>query len=426
MHIRDLNGKNVCILGFGREGQAMLAALRLHTPECEITIADQNEHITVDDAHCWKQIGTGWLENLEKFDVLIKSPGIPPTPQIDAQSSKLTSSTQIFFDSIKDTGATVIGVTGSKGKSTTSSLMYHILKAGHKEVYLVGNIGKPAIEHIADAKADTIFVLEMSSYQLMDMTVSPHIAIVTSFFPEHLDYHGSLQNYLEAKMHITKFQSKDDTVFYAHGFDGTKQIADKSPGQKIPYSLHDAPVALSETTLIGEHNLQNIGGAFLVSKFLGIDANTAIEAIKNFTPLPHRLQMIGTFHNIQWIDDAISTTPESTMAALDALGDQVSTLIVGGQNRGYDFEKLAARIAESHIQHIIAFPGSGPSIVKAIQNTGSNVNTYEAWDMKAVVEIAKRVTEHDKICLLSTASPSYNIFKNFEDKGDQFAACIRA
>lgn len=406
----------------------MLRALRAHATSWNAVIVEQypaehltGQHVTVNRI----ADETLALGDLDQFDVIIKSPGIPPNEELAALGHKVTSSTQIFLDTIAESGATVIGITGSKGKSTTSSLIYDILKAGGKDVHLVGNIGKPSIDHLQDAKQGTIFVLEMSSYQLMNLTRSPHVAVVTSFFPDHLDYHGSLSAYLDAKMHITRFQSAEDTVFFAAASDGAKQIADQSPGKKIAYSKEDAPIALSETKLIGDHNLQNISGAFLVGRFFGIDDTVAIEAIKRFQPLPHRLQLLGTHHGIRWIDDAISTTPESTIAALDALGDDVNTLIVGGQDRGYDFASLGKRIAASRIEHVIFFPGSGPSIVKAIHEAGSNASVHAASDMEAVVDIAKRVTIPGKICLLSTASPSYNIFKNFEDKGDQFISFIK-
>jgi UDP-N-acetylmuramoylalanine-D-glutamate ligase len=209
MKIQDLLGKKICMLGYGREGKAMVEAIRTHVKKFKLTVADENPDVLKELAETtpyYLQSGANWLDNLETFDVIIKSPGIPPNPQLDAQHSKLTSSTQIFFDTIAESGSTVIGVTGSKGKSTTASLLFAMLKLGKKEVHLVGNIGEPAISHIHDAKNRTLFVMEMSSYQLMDLTVSPQIAVITSFFPEHLNYHGSLEAYMEAKKHITKFQ----------------------------------------------------------------------------------------------------------------------------------------------------------------------------------------------------------------------------
>ena len=369
MHIEELSGKSICILGFGREGQATARALEKYATGCRVTIADQNCELRIANCEC--QLGDGYLKNLDHFDVIIKSPGIPPHPELKAQSSKLTTATQIFLDSIADSGATVVGVTGSKGKSTTASLIYEILKAHSSKLkaqsYLIGNIGEPALDHLDDAKPGAIFVMEMSSYQLMDLTRSPHIAMITTFFPEHLDYHGSESAYMEAKKHITRFQRKNDVVFYNSYSDGAREIAMESSGTRVPFSADECPVPIEETHLIGDHNRSNIAAAYKVALHLKCDPKIAVAAIKKFKGLPHRLQSLGIHHGIEWIDDAISTTPESTIAALDALGDRVTTIILGGQDRGNDFSELGRRIVTSSIEHVILFPGSGGRIREAIE-----------------------------------------------------------
>jgi len=446
MHIRDLAGKSICILGFGREGQAMLKALEEYSPGCEVTVADRNAAVTLPaGSHHWLQVGDGWLKNLDKFDMIIKSPGIPPSV-LSTFHFPLSTPSQIFFDSIADTGATVIGVTGSKGKSTTASLIYHILRTSQKanpstplragkptrHILLVGNIGEPAIAHIADAKRGTIFVMEMSSYQLMDLAVSPHIAVVTAFFPEHLDYHGSVEAYREAKNHITRFQTKEDTVFFAADSAGALEIAQESKGSRIPFSTADAPVAIEETKLIGTHNASNSAAAFLVSRELGVSKDVAIAAIRSFTPLPHRLQSLGINHGIEWVDDSISTTPESAIAALNALGDRVATIILGGQDRGYDFTPLAERLKKSKVQTVILLPESGKRIGEALKKANVQVQIFDAKNMEEAVTTAKIQAKSYKlkatsssVVLLSPASPSYGMFKNFEDRGDQFAQAVR-
>ncbi len=434
MKIQELEGKKICILGYGREGKAMIEAIRSHVKKCKITVADENADALKELAETtpyYLQSGTEWLSNLETFDVIIKSPGIPPNPQLEAQRTKLTSATQIFFDTITGTGATVIGVTGSKGKSTTASLIYALLKTGKKEVHLVGNIGEPAISHIDDAKNRTLFVMELSSYQLMDLMTSPQIAVITSFFPEHLNYHGSLEAYMEAKKHITKFQKDGDMVFFCAASHGASEIAKDGDGTKIPFAAGDAPVRMNETKLIGDHNLSNIAGAFTVATRLGIPEGTAINVIKAFQGLPHRLQSLGIHNGKEWVDDAISTTPESTIAALDALEDHTTTIILGGQDRGNDFTELGKAISKSAVHTVILFPGSGPRIKQAIKDAGAQVEFFEAASMEEAVAIAKKaaggrspVAGHP-IILLSTASPSYGMFKNFEEKGDLFGKYIR-
>lgn len=427
MHIKDLNGKTVCILGFGREGQATLRAVEKYNAKCKITIADSNRELRISNYET--QLGPDCLKNLERFDVIIKSPGIPPNLLQTKNYKLLTSSTQIFFDTIANTNASVIGVTGSKGKSTTSSLIYEILKAAKKDAHLIGNIGKPALDYLDLAKDGTIFVMEMSSYQLMDMTVSPHIAVITSFFPEHLDYHGSFDAYKEAKKHITKYQTSEDIAIFNRESSGAVEIANESNGKKIPFSTDDSPVLLEKTHLLGRHNLSNIAAAWTVSQELGIAQEIAVAAITTFHGLPHRLQSLGMHNDIEWIDDAISTTPESTMAALEALGDRVETIIVGGQDRGNDFTELAKAIAQSKIQTVILFPGSGPRIREVLEKAQARADIFEANSMQEAVETAKLQTTNYQlptrpIVLLSTASPSYNMFKNFEEKGLEFQRCL--
>ncbi len=424
MTIQSLAHRKICILGFGREGRAMAEALEKEAPGCGITVADQSETIEVPPKYK-TQTGGDWLLDLQRFDVLIKSPGIPPLPAFTPVADKLTTSTQIFLETVKASGALVIGVTGSKGKSTTSALLYAILKAAGKNVHLVGNIGEPAMKHLGDAKPDAIFVMEMSSYQLMDLTVSPDIAVVTSFFPEHLDYHGSLEAYLDAKKSITRFQPESGVVFYHEAFEEAREIAMLSKAKKIGFSGKDAGVKSSEILLKGAHNLGNIAGALAVALHLKIDEEVALDAIRTFKGLPHRLETVAVKDGIEWVNDSISTTPETAVAALNALGDGVSTVIVGGQDRGYDFSLLAKRLLTSNVKTVILLPDSGFVIGKEIERAGVPVLLTEAKDMNDAVALAKSHTEKG-IVLLSPASPSYGHFRNFEDRGEQFRTLAKA
>ncbi len=433
MHLKDLNGKKIIILGFGREGRAMLKAIEDNGVEADVTIGDQNSKFQIPNSKFVS--GSDYLQNLDEYDVVIKSPGIPPCDELDAVKDKLTNSTQIFLDTVMEADSTVIGVTGSKGKSTTVSLIHEILKNAGKDSHLVGNIGEPSITHVSEAGSDVIFVLEMSSYQLMQCTTSPQIAVVTSFFPEHLDYHGStslttggspIENYLEAKKNIARFQSEADVIFYNSEYEETKSVADESKGQSISFSKSNSPLELNETMLLGTHNLNNIAAAYSVATHLGVSKADSIEAIKNFEGLPHRLQNFGEKDGIIWVDDSISTTPETAIAALDALGDQVETIILGGQDRGNDFSDLGKRIASSSVKKVILMGESGPRIKDAIESAGADVQFYEASNIQSAVETAKANCQSANlpICLLSPASPSYGMFKDFEERGDEFRRCI--
>lgn len=424
MLLRQLTGKKICILGFGREGQATLAALEREKIDADITIVDSSAGVPAREGYDI-MTGESHLDNLDQYDVIIKSPGIKPTPKLEALGSKLTNATQIFLDEAKARGSMVIGVTGTKGKSTTSSLIYEILKEAGKDVHLVGNIGIPALDHLDHAKSGALFVMELSSAQLMDITTSPHIAVITSFFPEHLDYHGTVDAYRDAKAHITRFQTKNDTVVFHHRFDEVRSMAEQSKGTNIPCSESDTPVSIEETKLIGAHNLGNIALAWKACEVMGIDRTTAIEAIKNFTPLRHRLESLGLHHGIEWVDDAISTTPQSAIAAIDALGERVGSIILGGQDRGLDFSPLAERLSTSSIKHVILFGEDGPRIGDEIVKKAPMIALHSATTMEEVIQQAIDVTPKGTVCLLSPASPSYDMFKNYEEKGDRFAEEIK-
>jgi len=232
MNLNYLKDKNILILGFAREGLDTFLFLRKFFPAKILAVADQTDarHLTLDakrllqkDKNVETHFGPDYLKRIGDYDIVIKAPGIPPKvvrPYLK-RNQTITSQTQIFFENCP---GKIVGVTGTKGKSTTASLIAATLKAGGKDAHLAGNIGDPAIAHLDEARPGTVFVLEMSSYQLMDLTVSPRIAVVTSFFPEHLDYHGSLEAYKDAKAHITRFQGKDDVVFFAKGSAGARAI----------------------------------------------------------------------------------------------------------------------------------------------------------------------------------------------------------
>ncbi|OGJ60287.1 UDP-N-acetylmuramoylalanine--D-glutamate ligase [Candidatus Peribacteria bacterium RIFCSPHIGHO2_01_FULL_51_9] len=409
MHIKELNGKKVCILGYGREGKAMEQALKKFAPQASITIRDEKE-----DAD--------YLRSLDQFDVIIRSPGIPPKPEFEEVAERITNATNIFFHSIPSE-TVVIGVTGSKGKSTTSSLIHSIIRDGGREALLVGNIGDPAMTHLDNITPQTIIVMELSSFQLLHARKSPHIAVITSFFPEHLDYHSNVERYQDAKKNITRFQQKGDFVFCAISSPEGRIIAHESAGTIVEYSEEDAPVSLVETHLIGDHNLRNIAGAWKVAELLGIPKKVAIEAIRMFKGLPHRLELFGKHHGIEWVNDSISTNPHATIEALNALGERVTTLILGGKDRGFDYTGLAHRIAQSPITHIILLGETAPRIHEALTKACYQGNISRVKDLHEAVSLIKH-KPLPSLVLLSPASPSFDQFKNFEERGETFKRYI--
>lgn len=400
---RFLGMKNVLILGYGKEGRATHKYLRKKFPNLHVEIADE-------------KLDLKYLEKQKKFDMVIKTPGISKR----LVSIQYTTATDIFFSQIKNRNK-IIGVTGSKGKSTTTSLIYGILKEAGKKVQILGNIGKPMLESLAKPiSKDEIFVLELSSYQLDDISFSPDIAVAVSLFPEHINYHSDVEKYYDAKKNIINFQREEDIFIYNPKYKRLVAWAKKSKSKAIPFN-QKIPLNDSEIPLLGEHNKENIKAAVTVARLLNISEKIIKKAIKKFAPLPHRLEFVGEFKGIKFYDDAISTTPESTIMAIKSL-PQTATILLGGEDRGYSFSKLEKVIREYRIKNIVLFPNSG----KRILTSRNGLNVLETSSMKEAVNFAYKNTPKGSICLLSTASPSYSLWKNFEYKGRQFQSFVKS
>jgi len=406
MKIEELkNYKKILILGYGKEGQATERFLRKFVPLTELGIADKKD-------------SANYLDEQEKYDLIIRSPGIPKK----LITRPYTTASNIFLANIDNV---VIGVTGTKGKSTTVSLIYSILKEAGKKAFLIGNIGKPMIdEMLKPIGKEDIFVCEFSSYQLDDIKYSPHISVVLDLFPEHMNYHGDVQNYYNAKKNIIAQVAADDYFIYNPKFTDLKSWADNSHCKNIPFE-QNILIRDEDIPLIGNHNKENIKAAITVAHLLDIDNNTIVKAIKEFKPLPHRLELIGKFKEIIFYDDAISTTPQSTILAIESLKN-VGTIFLGGTDRGYDFNKMVEVIIEYKIPNIVLFPESGDVISKIIKSKKAEyLHIFNTKSMEEAVKFAYEHTPKNKICLLSNASPSYSLWKNFEEKGDLFRSFVK-
>jgi UDP-N-acetylmuramoylalanine-D-glutamate ligase len=379
---RFLGISKVCILGYGKEGKITEKYIKDNYPNLKIGILDQD-------------LDRDYLEKQKNYDLAIKTPGISKTKL----KIPYVTATNMFFSQNKNF---TIGVTGSKGKSTTASLIYEILKAEGKKVRLIGNIGNPMLEVLlTKIDPDEIFVIELSSYMLDDIEYSPNIALLLNLFPEHMDYHGGVEKYYAAKKNIFRFQKLGD-------------IAVRTPFTET------IPLKKSEIPLLGSHNLKNIQAAIKVARLLKVSDSAIKKAIKNFKPLPHRLEFVGTFNGVKFYDDAISTAPESTIEAIKSLKN-IGTIFLGGEDRGYDFSELEKALKKYRIQNVVLFPNSGERILKSPKN----FNVFQTQNMDEAVNFAFQVTPKGKICLLSTASPSYSLWKNFEDKGDSFQRFVK-
>lgn len=397
---RMLGMESALILGYGREGKVSEAFLKGTYPHLEIGIADQED-------------GEGYLTKQDDYDIIIKTPVIP-AKEVWRQ---YTSATQLFFARIPK--EKIIGITGSKGKSTTSTLLFLMLKELGLNVRLIGNIGTPALQEcIGKNPADVdFFVYELSSYQLEDLDVSPHISIVTSLFPEHIDHHDTLEAYYEAKHSITRFQDVKDIFIYANGFPLLEEWADATRAQKIAEAA--VPFAIANKALRGAHMKSNVALAYTVAKQLGVNDTQAQKVIDSFEGLPHRLQLIGTYKGIEFYDDSISTTPESAIAGLRAIGN-VDTIILGGVDRGYQFDALEKELRTQGVRNVILFPESGEHMLKSEEG----FTVLHTSLMEEAVRFAYETTKEGRACLLSPAAPSYNLFKNFEERGDVFKSMV--
>lgn len=404
MKIEDLQNKKILIVGYGMEGKATEEFLKAMIPNLNYGVADISQ-------------GEDYLYNQKQYDLAIRSPGVAKS-QLTIPH---TTGTNIFFANC--TQHVTVGVTGTKGKSTTASLIAHILKKSGQAVRLVGNIGQPLIAELLHPPAEkTVYVCELSSYQLEDIQYTPHMTVIVSLFPDHINYHGSVENYYNAKKQIILRATKDDYYIYNPSYPLLKEWTKETEAQAVPYETDFVP---EHAHLLGEHNKDNMRAAITVCRLLGITDKETLLAIASFQPLPHRLQLVGTFNGITFYDDAISTTPESTMAALQAIPN-VKTIFLGGENRGYNFTKLAETLKILQVQNIVLFPDSGAAILEQIKKFSDyKPEILETQDMEKAVQFAYAHTPTNSVCLLSTASPSYSVWKNFEEKGNMFQDFVK-
>lgn len=433
MQLENLKNKSLLILGFGKEGISSLNFFRRIFPKKVIGIGDRKDikslkpkikDLLKKDKRLKLHFGKDYLKTLKSYDLIVKSPGIFPkviNPFL-RKKQMVTSQTEIFFNNCP---GKIIGVTGTKGKSTTSSLIYKVLKDNGLKVNLIGNIGKPALSFLLSAKKNNIYVFELSSHQLLDLKKSPQIAVLLNIYPEHLDYYKNFKDYIKAKTNIAKYQSKKDFLIFNSENKTVNKIAKKSKAKKLP--LKSVKIKKIESALKGDFNLQKLKAVILAGRIFNLEDKEILKAIKKFKPLPHRLEYVGTFKGIKFYNDALSTIPETTIAALDALGNDVQTIFLGGFDRGISFTNLAKRLLQSKIKTLILFHTTGEKIWREIlrQDQNKRHKAILVSDMKDGVKMAYKFTQKGKICLLSTASPSFTLFKDYKEKGNLFKKYVK-
>ena len=416
-----LKDKSILILGYGREGKSALEFIQQNLPGADYAVADQGE-LLIDNVHTYW--GDDYLDACKEYDVVIKSPGVVIKDYLDdEQKAKITSLTDLFVRFSKNP---IIGITGTKGKSTTSSLIYHILHNCNKDAILVGNIGRPCFEVIDDLDKDTIVVFEMSSHQLEFIQASPHIALLLNIYEEHFDHYTTPEGYFNAKKNIFRHQGPDDLLIYGDIFQHADHAEiDELPMRKIDiYHDINIPRRVIKTSLMGEHNYYDILAAVAACEACGVTEDDALKAVESFRGLPHRLEYVGEYKGIRFYNDSIATAQEAVINAIKAIGN-VDTIILGGMDRGLDYHTLVEFIRTTSIRNVLLLPNTVESFERIFNEAPHSQMLMPVENMEAAVKTAYAQTAEGHTCLLSPAAASYNTYKNFEERGNDFCRLVQ-
>ncbi len=434
MIISDLLDKKIAILWFGLEWKSSLNfLLKNHIDPSNLTILDWNklDNLPQDIKHIsWKD----YLKDISQYDIILKTAwsSIYLNKELIPVRNKIITQMQLFFDNYK---WKIIWITASKWKSTISSLLYQVIKDAWKDVKLVGNIWTPVLDEIDFKKQYDYVVCEISSYMLEFLNKTNYISILWNIFPEHLDWHDGFQNYLKAKLKIldgSKLNIVCQSTLDKYNWIPKQYTNIVSYWKSWTYWWSNwfftkdwSPLfSTKDVKLLWDHNLENICAILATIDQLSIDPLSAKQTIDKFKWLAHRLEFVWTYNDINFYDDAISTTPESTIQAIKTLNDRIDTIFLWWTDRGYNFDELAKYINQSNIRNIVLFAPSWKKIKESLKDN-NKINFLETDDMALAVEFAFQHTSKSKICLLSTASPSYSIRKNFEEKWNLFKQHIK-
>ncbi len=440
-----ITNKKIAIYGLAQEG---LSAANYLGANNDLTIIDDKDKKQIDeiyfknDAVKRANLALGSNYKAEKFDIVVHSAGIrPDNPKIEELKklgAKITSPTKIFFD---ECPSQIIGVTGTKGKGTTSTLIYKMLEGEFPKLFLAGNIGTPMLDILPKLDKSSMVILELSSFQLMDLEKSPQIAVVLMVTSEHMDWHKNQTEYLDAKSSIVKYQTSNDFAVLNQDYANSKnysQIA-KSKVYFFSTKLSANGVYLKQDKIIsninsqeeiakitdiylpGAHNIQNVCAAITVAKILNVDNEKIRNVVKTFKGLEHRLQLVRVFGGAKYYNDSFSTTPETTIAAIEAFKNP-KVLILGGSSKKSDFSLLIKKIvAEKTIKALILIGIEGARIYNLLKLKKYSGTVYaDAKSMNQIVALASKIVRPQDIVLLSPACASFDMFKNYKDRGYQF------
>lgn len=467
--MKDWSGSRILILGAGRQGMALARWLARH--KAHVTISDRRslenllpERKFLSDFDIRWVAGEHPLELLDSADLVCLSGGIPlQLPIIQAALERgipLSNDTQIFMEAAP---CRTIGITGSAGKTTTTALVGQMAKLDYQSkplasiapdsrpsVFVGGNIGDPLINYQEGMKPEDLAILEISSFQLDQMTISPDIAVVLNLTPNHLDRHGSMAAYIAVKARILAFQDVNDTAVLGRDDFGAWGLRDQVKGRLLTFSLHELepgldgaylhdllinlrvgheylPLLLREKiNLLGDHNLSNVTAAFTIGFAAGFRLDAMLEAVESFKGIPHRLELVRELRGVRWYNDSIATTPERTMAAIRSFENPV-VLLLGGRDKNLPWEDLAALIHE-RVDHVVLFGEAAEKIQKAIGKSAAASKPYtleRCSTLEQAVWKAAEIAGPGSVVLLSPGATSFDAFKDFEQRGESFKSWVK-
>jgi len=446
----NLPKKKVAVLGLGLEGQDLCQFLLKR--RAKITVFDQKTASELGVVYkklklqgVKFKLGKDYLkESLTGWDFIFRSPGfyrfLPEIIEAEKKGVFVSSAAKLFFAL---SPARIIGVTGTKGKGTTASLIYQILKEDGRDVHLGGNIGQPMLSLLPKLKSTSTVVLELSSFQLMDFDQSPHIAVVLFITSEHLDYHKNKDEYIRAKANIVHHQKKGDFAILNADDSTSSSFASLTPAKIFCFSrkkkingtyvlrskiyLFDKIVGQTENLqLRGKHNWENVSAAILAASLVGAELKAIKKAVFSFTGLEHRLEPVRKFKGVEFYNDSFSTTPETAIAAIRAF-DEPIILIAGGSEKGSDFTQLGKEISQSSVKTLILIGEMAGRIKKACQKAKFKGQIIDQpKNMKEIVKLAFQKAKPGDVILLSPACASFDMFKDYKDRGEQFKKYAKA
>ncbi len=424
----------IALLGYGVEGESAYKYYSGIYTGAEFVIYDNAEVPKYEIPEGVEFVGSAKDFHDIDADIVLKTPAI--TPEDVSSRGKITSVTREFFDACH---VPIIGVTGTKGKGTTCTLIAKMLEASGKKAWLVGNIGKPALDVLTQIQDDDIVVYELSSFQLWDIQKSPETAIVLLIEPDHLNVHSSMDEYVQAKANIAKYQKPSDNIIYHPTNSYSAEIANMSEGNKQRYSTPEGAYikgddimiadqticSVSEVGLLGAHNLENITAAVTAVWHYTHDIAAIAKVITDFKGLPHHTEFVRELDGVKYYDDSFSSAPAATVAAIKSF-EAPEIVIVGGSEKNADFDNLIETITQQrNIKKIIFIGETAEKLSQLCESAGEK--RYEidsSKDFGKIIRRAKELTESGDIVLLSPGCPSFDMFNNFTQRGEEFARIV--